>query len=259
MLLSSVILILQEILEASLILSVLLAFSVRTGLSRRWVWWALTTGVIAACIYASQVERVSEWFDYVGQEVLNACFQLAICLCLLAFAALHLITRRVVPALLWQTLMAAIVTLAIAREGFEILLYGMNFVGDEELWSPVLLGGLLGGGIGVSIGALLYYGLIAVPNKIGAVLLPALLALFAGNMASQGTLLLIQADWLPSGQALWDSNFFIPENSLLGQLLYALVGYEATPTALQAGAYGLQALVMAILFAVGAHSARKGI
>ncbi|MFA5549165.1 MAG: hypothetical protein WDA10_11530, partial [Porticoccaceae bacterium] len=50
--------------------------------------------------------------------------------------------------------------------------------------------------------------------------------------------MLIQSDWLPGGAILWDSSALLPEDSLAGQLFYALVGYEASPSLTQAIAYG---------------------
>ena len=61
--------------------------------------------------------------------------------------------------------------------------------------------------------------------------------LVAAGMSSQAALLLIQADWLPAQLPLWDSSGWLPETSVTGQVLYALVGYEATPTPVQAGFY----------------------
>jgi high-affinity iron transporter len=61
--------------------------------------------------------------------------------------------------------------------------------------------------------------------------------LIGAGMAGQASLLLIQADWLPSQAPLWDSSNLVAENSITGQLLYALIGYEATPTPIQAIAY----------------------
>jgi high-affinity iron transporter len=63
-------------------------------------------------------------------------------------------------------------------------------------------------------------------------------------MTLQATALLIQADWLPADYPLWDSSALLAEQSVAGQLLYALVGYEATPTALQLGAYLTAVLVI---------------
>lgn len=237
MLLSSVILILQEILEASLIISLLLVYSVQQGISRTWVWYGLGLGIAFAAIYAVNIASVSEWFDYVGLEIVNAGLQLSISLCLCCFACLRLDCAKHLAHKYWMPVMALVVSLAITREGFEIFLYESGFIGDTELWSPVLIGSLLGAGIGMSLGALIYYSLITMPPLQGLRALLIFLALFAGNMTAQGIQLLVQADWLPSGLPLWDSSSLLAEDSLLGRLLYALVGYEAEPTSLQVGAY----------------------
>jgi high-affinity iron transporter len=57
------------------------------------------------------------------------------------------------------------------------------------------------------------------------------------GMLSQAVLYLIQADLLPSQLPLWDTSNFISESSLMGELLHAMLGYEASPTAIQALVY----------------------
>lgn len=233
MLLSSVILVLREILEAALIVSILLVFSRQLALSGRWIGTALVVGLLGATIYAARIGEVSDWFGYVGQEVVNATMQLILCGLVAAFIPLLYRQRR--RALSW--LMALVLVLSLTREGSEILIYYSGFLHQPELLAPVLLGGGLGTGIGLSAGALLYYGLMALRPLYRQRLSLVLLALFGGNMVSQATLLLIQADWLPAGGAVWDSSTYLPDQSVVGQLLYALVGYEATPSGLQAAGY----------------------
>lgn len=77
-----------------------------------------------------------------------------------------------------------------------------------------------------------------------------LLCLIAGNMGSQVVLLLTQADWLPYTPIAWDSSSALPENSVVGYLLYALIGYEATPSMLQVGIYlfGIALILLSPLF-----------
>ena len=58
-------------------------------------------------------------------------------------------------------------------------------------------------------------------------------------------MLLTQADWLPYTAELWNSSTLIPEYSVTGQLLYALVGYEANPSILQVIFYFSSALLIA--------------
>jgi len=134
-------------------------------------------------------------------------------------------------------LMTVSVSLAIIREGSEILIYLSSFIGNRELFQPILLGGLVGAGIGASVGALAYYFLININRSWLPYASIAIVMLIGAGMAGQASLLLIQADWLPSHAPMWDSSALVAENSITGQLLYALIGYEATPTPIQVAAY----------------------
>lgn len=66
-------------------------------------------------------------------------------------------------------------------------------------------------------------------------------------MTLQIAQLLAQADWIPSQYPLWNSSALISENSLTGQLLYALIGYEATPTPIQIISYLISLLLIIVL------------
>jgi len=55
------------------------------------------------------------------------------------------------------------------------------------------------------------------------------LALLAAGILCQAIPLLVQADLIQASAPLWDTTALLPEDSLLGQLLYAASGYEATP------------------------------
>ncbi len=239
MLLTSVIIVLREVLEAALIISVLLALSRIAGIRLNWVRWAIGLGVLGSVIYASNTAIVSDWFDGVGQEVINALLQISVYVCLVIFAVYFAATHKADDAnkQRLQALMTVVVSLAIVREGSEIFLYLSGFVGDMTQFTPILTGGLVGAGIGISAGALVYYLLLNLKRDIIPYLSTVLLASVAAGMAGQAALLLIQADWLPSQQALWDSSQWLPEDSVSGQLLYALIGYEASPTPVQAAAY----------------------
>jgi len=246
MLLSSVVIILREVLEGALLMSVLLALSWHRGLSLRWSWIALLFGFVGAFVYAAEFERVSTWFDYVGQEIVNASFHLAIVLFLTGFALLDKIYEKCYAKtkIIFMTLA---VLLTIVREGSEILLYLSSYLDKSDALLSAVLGGTIGAGIGMSIGALLYYALTyfipAHARKIAYILM----ALFSASMLSHAVTMLTQADWLPAQYALWDSSSWLAENSLMGQLLYAIMGYEATPTATQVIAYITGILLLLVL------------
>jgi high-affinity iron transporter len=249
MLLTSVIIVLREFLEAALLISILLAFSTVLGISRSWIGWSLGFGVTGAFTYSHGVAAISDWFDGVGQEVTSAVLQFFVYLLLLSFALLLLRAAREsrLPEKLLTVIMAATVSLAITREGFEVLVYVYGFVNVLPQFVTILMGATIGASIGISIGALIYYFIYSLSYRQSLVLGMGLLSLVAAGMLSQAVLLLIQADWLPSQLPIWDSSGWLSEESVTGQLLYALVGYEATPTALQASIYFGGLLLMLIV------------
>ena len=258
MLINAVILILQETLEAALLISVLtaLAHAQRRGL--RWLLPGLLAGLLLSWLYAANIETISGWFDYVGQEVVNAVLQGAIAVLLAAiFWSLAGAQASCEPGASrssrtgFALSAALIVMLAVTREGSEIVLYLSGLVRQEDKLQVVLMGSGLGMGIGLSIGFLLFYALLGLSTRTNLRLSVILLAMFAGNMLSQAVLQLIQADWLPSSQPLWDSSNWLSEQSVFGQLLYALVGYEATPSSWQVWSYLLGFLLVLGVAALG--------
>jgi high-affinity iron transporter len=255
MFLDAVILILQEILEAALLLSVLLAVNEQLGLhfagtrklTMRWYGAAIVTGIVGAVLFAWAMPAVSEWFDYVGQEVINALIHFVVigslyAHCLLLQTTAQQSLRSDIGAGLT---LIVVIALAITREGCEIFLYLNGIWGTPTAVTPVLLGAGVAGGIGVSAGILLYYSLVGFSRVVTLRIGLVLLALFAGNMAAQAILLLTQADWMPYTPQLWDSSALLTEYSVTGQLLYALIGYEATPSLAQAVGYIAAMLLLA--------------
>jgi high-affinity iron transporter len=241
MLVNSVIIVLREVLEAALMIGILLAVARHVPTGRRWLLVAFVLALGGAVAYARNLATVSAMFGGVGQELLNAGMHLGV-FAALVVVVFHIARRhgdvgersRVLPAA-----MAVAVALAVAQEGSEVFIYVSGFLQVEEFASGVTLGSIAGAGIGFSVGVLFYYALVGQPEGRARWIAVILLAFAAANMCIQATNLLIQADWLPSAAPLWDSSALLPEDSLVGQLLYALVGYEATPSALEAGTYGI--------------------
>jgi high-affinity iron transporter len=250
-LLSSVILVLREVLEAALLVSLLLAFSRKLSIHSSWVLIAIVAGLLGSAIYGFNIELVSELFEGVGQEVVNALLQICIylLLCSLAVFAVRHYRGAHVPLRLVTIVMTLCVLLAIVREGSEVMLYISGFVSLPDLRVPVMAGSAIGAGIGLSVGAVFYYAILSLHGRAAAIVGAFLLSLVAAGMASQAAQLLIQADWLPSHYPVWDTSWLIDEQSVTGQLLYALIGYEATPTALQVAIH-FASIMFIILVAV---------
>lgn len=244
MFLDAVILILQEILEAALLLSVLLAVNQQLGhyfagtrrLTLHWYGAAIAVGIVGAAVFAWAMPTVSEWFDYVGQEVTHAAMHVVVIGCL--YVHCRCLQASEAKRNLWAGLtLVVVIALAITREGAEIFLYLNGIWGAPTTVTPALLGTGVAGGIGISAGILLYYSLVSFSRTMTLRIGLILLALFAGNMALQAIQLLMQADWMPVTPQLWDTSALLTEYSVTGQLLYSLIGYEATPSLAQAIGY----------------------
>jgi high-affinity iron transporter len=118
---------------------------------------------------------------------------------------------------------------------------------------------MLGGAGGVALGALvswlLYRGLVAIPLARLFAVTGWLIALLAAGMAGQAAAILAGADLIPAwGYQLWDTSWLLPEDSLPGRALHALVGYSDRPMGVQLAAW---AVVLAVLLA-GARLVRGG-
>lgn len=257
MFLDAVILVLQEIVEAALLISVLLALT--RLLKQLWPtdfslgnFWLITSsvfGFIGSLIYARLIPTISLWFDYVGLEVVNALIQT--CIVALLLVLCYSLSRERLKQYsrmnqLTGIFITLVVTLGIIREVSEIFIYVAGITSQPENVAPVMMGSFIALGIGASGGILLFYFLVSLPSLWALRSCMLLLALFAGNMASQACLLLTQADWLPYTPELWNSSSLLPEYTVPGQLLYALIGYEATPSVLQFGSYVVAAFLILI-------------
>ena len=249
MLLTSVVIVLREVLEAALLLSILLATSRFMQLRTRWFYLSLVFGVVGAVLYGNNLTAISNAFDGTGQELLDAFLQFAIYLLLLLIVPLMVINhhRGAYHCNLLQGAMLVAVAFAVLREGSEVYVYLSAFHTQPDLYSSVMTGALLGAGIGFSIGALFYYLLLGLSRHYTLLLATVLLTLVGAGMCAQAAQMLIQADWLPAQAPLWDTSALLPEGSLPGQLLYALVSYEATPTPVEVIVYSVSISLMILL------------
>ncbi len=258
MLLNSVILVLREVLEAALMVSVLQVLTRLHEVRSGWLGKALLLGMIGAAAYGFQLERISELFDGVGQEVVNASLQFIVFIALLVCLFLETRSFRQAserPALL-PAAMATAVGFAVTREGSEILVYVAGFMQSDNFLANVGIGSVIGACIGLSAGVLFYYLLLMLPRRRARLTIQVLIALIGAGMSAQATRLLIQADWLNVGGALWDTSAVLPEASVAGQLLYALIGYEASPSTIEVIVYVGSLLLMTLTFLSGRYLIR---
>lgn len=265
--LDAVLLILREVLEAALILSLLLALSNKLQLSYRWSFFALLAGVAGSWLLAHYAYDIADAMEGTGQELLNAALYCAVIFSVillgililpLAFAPVKNISPARNVALnqhrLLYLLFIIIFSFSLMREGAEIWIYLSAFDHKAEAMSSALIGAAVGAGIGMSLGAIIYYVFAFLSRTYFLPIFITVITLLAGGLSMQVAKQLMQIGLLDSDAPLWDSSFLVNEHSWLGELLYALVGYDSRPTPIQGIFYLLT--IAPILFASIWHAWR---
>jgi high-affinity iron transporter len=261
--LASLIIVFREVFEAGLIVGIVLAAT--RGVPRRGLFIAggVGAGLVGAGLLAGFAGALSDALAGRGQEVFNAAV-LAVAVVMLGWHNLWMAShgRELAGEMkaMGQAVaggdksliaMAIVVAIAVLREGAEVVLflYGIAAASTEG-WVALLLGGVLGVALGAAVSFLLYLGLLAIPLHRLFSVTTWLIALVAAGMAGQAAAILADIDLIPSwGFQLWDTSWLLPQDSIPGRALHALVGYSDRPMGVQLAAY----LAVLAVLAIGAH------
>jgi len=116
-----------------------------------------------------------------------------------------------------------------------------------------LAGGIIGIVLGGMVAYVTYKGIVRIPMRWVFTVTTALIALLASGMAAQAAHFLQAAGAATILEAeVWDWSSVLPETSIIGTFLKALMGYSDRPTGLMLVAFG----ATLILFWVANHMAR---
>jgi high-affinity iron transporter len=259
--LAALLIVFREVFEAGLIVGIVMA--VTSGVAGRGFWIAggVAAGLLGACVVALFTGGLSELFGGSGQEIFNAA--------ILGFAVLMLTWHNVWMSRHGRELademraageavvagskslaaLAAVVAIAVLREGSEVVLF---LYGVAAAQGGANLGMAVGGFIGLLLGSLVcvatYLGLIAIPTRYLFAVTSALIALLAAGMAAQAIAFLEQADIVTAlDQTVWDTSWILSDSSVLGRALHTLIGYVDQPTAMQLIVYGATLAIIVVL------------
>jgi high-affinity iron transporter len=262
--LAALLIVFREVFEAGLIVGIVMA--VTAGVIGRGLWVAagVAAGVVGACLVAVFTGGLSELFGGSGQEVFNAG--------ILSFAVIMLTWHNVWMARHGRELaaeltaageavvagskslaaLAAVVAVAVLREGAEVVLflYGVAAAQGGASWSMV--GGAC---IGLVLGALVclatYLGLLTIPARYLFGVTSTLIAFLAAGLAAQAIAFLQQAAIVTAlDQTVWDTSWLLSDSSFLGRALHTLIGYVDQPTAMQLIVYMATLAMIVVLMKV---------
>lgn len=253
------VLILREVLEASLIISVVYAATRGIPGRGRWVGLGVAAGVAGALLVAAFAGAIASAVSGIGQEVFNASVLLAAVVMIGWHAVwmsshgkalvtkLKLVGTEVSVGHRPLAALLAVVAIAVLREGSESVLFVYAQAANGSDWVDLVAGvsaGVLGG---AALGLALYLGLLRIPMRYFFTATNWLLLLVAAGMAAQAANFLVQADLLPPlGARLWDSSALLSDHSLIGQTLHALIGYDARPAGIQLAFYFVTVVIIVL-------------
>ncbi|HWD26660.1 MAG TPA: FTR1 family protein [Rhizomicrobium sp.] len=248
---STLVIVFREVIEAGLIVGIVLAATAGVLGRGRWVALGIAAGVAGACLVAGFAAQISNLFQGSGQEVFNA----SVLLLAVGMLTWHNVWmsshgremaremremgaqvktgRRTLAA------MAIVVGVAVLREGSEVVLflYGIAAQGGSTM-RDMLIGGLLGLAAGAGVSAAMYFGLLRIPAHRLFSVTSWLITLLAAGMASQAALFLQNAGYLQFWMMpLWDTSWLLTDDAIAGRVLHTLVGYTDQPDGLQLAAY----------------------
>jgi high-affinity iron transporter len=271
-LLASLLIVFREVLEAGLIVGIVLAATAGVAGRSRWVAGGIGAGVAGAVLMASFAGALSDALEGLGQEVFTVAV-LLVAVAMLSWHTLWMASHGREMAGRMAALggavrggekslfaLAVVIALAVLREGAEVALFLYGIAkSSHEAPAALLSGGLLGLGGGALVSLLLYRGLLAIPVRHLFTVTNALVMLLAAGMAGQAAALMASIDWLPSlGARLWNSGFLLPEKSMIGRALHAMIGYSEQPSGIQVAAYLFTLLALAGLsHAIGQTQAAR--
>jgi high-affinity iron transporter len=241
---------LREGLEAALIVGILLGYLAKIGQGdrRAFIWSGVVVAALASLLLAAFIQilglnlegRAEQLFEgttmFLAVGVLTwMIFWMRYQARLMRTSIEHDVQAAVAAGRNWG--LAAVSFVAVVREGIETALFlsAAAFASDD---GGTLPGAVLGLGLAVLIGYLIYATTARLNVRIFFKLTSVLLLIFAAGLFAHGVHEFQEAGVFPTLNAqLWNTNHILDESSTVGEFLKALVGYNGNPSLEEVAAY----------------------
>ncbi|WP_367364617.1 FTR1 family protein [Candidatus Tisiphia endosymbiont of Nedyus quadrimaculatus] len=238
----------RECLEIALLLGVILAVTKQLEKSRIYIIAGVMLGTVSAALFAFFTRSITVAFSGLGDEIFNS----GIILLTVGLIGWTIVWMQGYGIKIKQNLndlsvkissgdssyimLVLIVAATILREGMEIIILVYSISSVEIIDSnSYLLGLIIGMVSGLTLGVIIYLGLIKIVNqqyifRISSILLMFVASGFAaeaaGILSSSGIITILS-------DQLWDSSWLISDRSIYGKFLKMITGYIARPNGLQ--------------------------
>ncbi|MBS45004.1 MAG: high-affinity Fe2+/Pb2+ permease [Nocardioides sp.] len=260
---------LREGLEAALVVSILVAYLVKSDRRHllRWIWLGVGVAVLVSVGFTLALGLQSQRLDFRSQELLGGTMSLVAVVFVtwmifwMAGAAKRMgreLRGAVDKAAGSPFTLALVAALAVGREGMETgaILWantqsatGRDLAPGTATSSTPLVGALLGIATAVALGWLIYRGAITIDLTRFFTWTGALLVLVAGGVLAYGVHDLQEIDVLPGlGNTAFDVSGVISVDSWYGALLAGMFNFTPTPSVLEVVVWTLYVVPVMVLF-----------
>ncbi|MDO9427519.1 MAG: FTR1 family protein [Methylobacterium sp.] len=250
----------REVIEAGLIVGIVMAATRGIAGRGRWIALGILGGLGGAALIALFAEKISDAFEGAGQDILNAAVLIVAVLMLIwhntwmskhgreLAGELRATGDKVRTGQTTVAALALVVGAAILREGAELVLFLYGLVASGTSGLDIQFGAVAGVAVGAAVSGVSYFGLAVIPTRYVFSVTSALIIFLAAGLASQAAQFLLNAGVVTVlDRPLWNSAAFLREDSLVGRVLHALVGYTDRPSVLQGVVYVGTIVVMVAL------------
>ena len=243
------ILFLREGLEASMIVSILLAAVQKLGRPRdemRAIWGGLTLALVVSAAGGAMLFLTLRQYDGTTFQTIVETFAYLIAVVLLTGMTFWMqrhsrtlkqeLTARAAAG--GSVLAIGLLTFtSVGRESLESVVFMLAFAFKSNGWL-LLLGGVLGAASAIGLAIAIYRLGARMDYRRFFQVMGLLLLLFAAGLLGDFVQNLQALGWVQFGTAhLWSTAQWLNEDSWLGDLLHSFVGYAESPTVLQAFVY----------------------
>ncbi len=242
----------REGLEASLIVSIILAYLQRAGQARvsLWVWAGVVGALLADLVVGLSLYHLIRHYNGSRLQTMlegSTYFVAMVMLTTMSFwmkaqgrDLKRSLEGRVQGALsrgsVWAMTGLSFVT--VGREGLETVFFTLA-VALRSSPEGVAGGAAIGLGLALGVDWIMLRAGRRVPLSLFFNVMGGVLLVFAAALLSDGIEDFQALGWLPFAHSIWNTAGVLGEGGVLGDILHNFVGYAARPSLLQVGCYVL--------------------
>ena len=240
----------REGLEASLIVGIVMGYLKKTDQTHKmkYAWLGVLAAVLLSILLALGLQAIGAELEGRAEEIFEGITMLAAVAVLTWMIFWMRNQARTLKSSIETELEAAtndgqarglfgVTFFAVVREGLETALF-LSAAAFATNSSETLIGALLGLVIAAVVGYVIYASTMRLNLRLFFNVTSLLLLFFAAGLLAHGIHEFQEAGVVPIIQEhVWDINHIVDENSFVGSILKAVLGYNGNPSLLEVLAY----------------------